>query len=67
MARPDIDGTDLFGLLGALAWLRDQPLLASRADYLFGIVASAILTTLASSDVEQEVPLSGPRNAPATA
>ncbi len=67
IARPDIDGTDLFGLLAALAWLRDQPLLAPRADHLFGIVASAILTSRASSDVEREVPLSGPRGATATA
>jgi len=44
MARADIDGTDLFGLLGALAWLRDQPSLAPRADHLFDVIASAILT-----------------------
>jgi len=44
MARADMDGTDLFGLLGALAWLRDQPSLAPRADHLFEVIASAILT-----------------------
>ncbi len=44
-ARADMDGTDLFALLGALAWLRDQPSLAPRADHLFDIVASAILTS----------------------
>lgn len=44
-ARPDLDGTDLFALLGALAWLRDQPSLAPRADHLFDVVADAILTT----------------------
>lgn len=43
-ARPDIDGTDLFGLLGALAWMRDQPALAPRADRLFEIIAGALLT-----------------------
>jgi AcrR family transcriptional regulator len=43
-ARADLDGTDLFGLLGALAWLRDQPSLAPRADHLFEIIAAAILT-----------------------
>jgi AcrR family transcriptional regulator len=44
MARTDIDGADLFALVGALAWLGDQPSLAPRADHLFGIIANAILT-----------------------
>jgi AcrR family transcriptional regulator len=44
MARTDIDGADLFALVGALAWIGDQPTLASRADHLFGVIASAILT-----------------------
>ncbi|PRY21955.1 TetR/AcrR family transcriptional regulator [Pseudosporangium ferrugineum] len=43
-ARRDMDGTDLFALAGALAWLGDQPALASRSDHLFDLVASAILT-----------------------
>lgn len=43
LARPDMDGADLFALVSALAWLNDQPTLASRADRLFGIIASAIL------------------------
>ncbi|MHC5264314.1 TetR/AcrR family transcriptional regulator [Streptomyces sp. UC4497] len=43
-ARTDIDGTDLFALVAALAWLGDQPALAPRADRLFDVVASAILT-----------------------
>ena len=43
-ARKDIDGTDLFALAAALAWLGDQPSLAPRADHLFDVVASAILT-----------------------
>ncbi|NDV87807.1 TetR family transcriptional regulator [Aurantimonas aggregata] len=42
-ARADLDGTDLFALLGALAWLRDQPSLAPRADHLFDVIAGAIL------------------------
>ncbi|MEU8873465.1 TetR family transcriptional regulator [Streptomyces javensis] len=42
-ARTDIDGTDLFALIAALAWLGDQPSLAPRADHLFDVVASAIL------------------------
>jgi AcrR family transcriptional regulator len=54
MARTDIDGADLFALVGALAWLGDQPSLAPRADHLFGVIASAILTTRASSQVSRK-------------
>jgi AcrR family transcriptional regulator len=43
-ARADLDGTDLFALVAALAWLSDQPSLAPRADHLFDVVTSAILT-----------------------
>jgi AcrR family transcriptional regulator len=42
-ARPDIDGAELFDLVAALAWLREQPSHAERADHVFGLVASAIL------------------------
>jgi AcrR family transcriptional regulator len=51
MARTDIDGEDLFALVGALAWLGDQPSLAPRADHLFGVIAGAILTSPGSSDI----------------
>lgn len=44
-ARTDIDGTDLFALIAALAWLSDQPSFASRSDHLIEVVASAILTS----------------------
>jgi len=54
MARDDIDGADLFALAAALAWLGDQPSHAPRADHLFGVIASAILTTQANSGVSQE-------------
>ncbi|MFD8766438.1 TetR/AcrR family transcriptional regulator [Streptomyces mirabilis] len=53
-ARTDIDGTDLFALVAALAWLSDQPSLAPRADHLFDVVASAILTNAASTDAPGE-------------
>ncbi|MGP4001392.1 TetR/AcrR family transcriptional regulator [Streptomyces sp. 8N706] len=53
-ARSDIDGTDLFALVAALAWLGDQPALAPRADRLFEVVASAILTSVGGSDAEGE-------------
>ena len=43
-ARADIDGGDLFALMGAIGWLGDQPSFASRADHLAGIIASSILT-----------------------
>ena len=43
VARQDIDGADLFALIGVLAWLNDQPALASRADHLFDVITSAIL------------------------
>jgi AcrR family transcriptional regulator len=42
-ARADMNGTDLFALVGALSWVADQPALASRSDHIFGIVAGAIL------------------------
>lgn len=44
IARADLDGTELFALVAALAWLSDQPSLAPRADHLFEVVTSAILT-----------------------
>ena len=60
VVRADIDGADLFALLGALAWLRDQPSLAPRADHLFGVIASAILTDRRGGDGGWE-PLSSAR------
>jgi len=42
-ARNDIDGADLFALVGALAWINDQPALAPRSGHLFGVIAGAIL------------------------
>jgi AcrR family transcriptional regulator len=53
-ARADIDGVDLFALIGALAWLGDQPAVAPRADHLFDVIASAILTNRASSDARKD-------------
>lgn len=43
-ARTDLDGTDLFALVAALAWLGDQPSFAARADHLLEVTADAILT-----------------------
>lgn len=53
MARADIDGADLFALIAALGWLGDQPSFAPRADHLFDVIASAILTNRSSSDVRR--------------
>jgi AcrR family transcriptional regulator len=49
-ARPDMNGDDLFGLMAALGWLVDLPSFAPRADHLFHILASAILTNRPSDD-----------------
>ena len=42
LARADVDGADLFALVGALAWLHDQPSLAPRFDHLFQLIARTI-------------------------
>lgn len=56
VARPDIDGTDLFALVAALAWVYDQPSLAERANHLFDVMSSAVLPGQADSGVSQERP-----------
>lgn len=43
-ARKDVDGADLFALVGALAWLADQPALALRINHLTHVIIGAILT-----------------------
>lgn len=43
LARPDMDGVDLFALVAALSWLGDQPALVPRAERLFDIIAGSIL------------------------
>jgi len=44
VARTDVDGADLFALASSLAWLGDQPGLEKRAEHLFEVVVSGILT-----------------------
>jgi len=39
--------------MSALGWAVDQPSFAARADHLFHIVASAILTNPLGNDVEK--------------
>lgn len=53
LARADIDGADLLGLVAALAWLSDQPSFAPRADRLLDVIASAILTKPSSPSDEK--------------
>jgi hypothetical protein len=48
-----MDGADLFALMSALGWLVDQPSFAPRADHLFHVIASAILTNRSSNDVQE--------------
>lgn len=55
MARADIDGIDLFALMGALGWLSDQPSFAPRADRLFDVIASAILTDRGSRNRRETI------------
>lgn len=52
LARNDLEGTDLFALVGALAWVYDQPSLAPRADHLFRFISEAILTSQAKKRVK---------------
>ena len=42
-ARADLNGTDLFALVSALAWLHDQAPFKDRADHLAGIISGTIL------------------------
>jgi hypothetical protein len=47
-----MNGDDLFALMAALGWAVDQPSFAPRAESLFHIIASAILTNPPSQNVE---------------
>lgn len=40
--RCDLDGTDLFALMGALGWINDQPSFSPRGDRLTNLIASAL-------------------------
>ncbi|MCD0449997.1 TetR/AcrR family transcriptional regulator [Actinocorallia sp. API 0066] len=42
-ARPDLDGTDLFTLIGALAWIADQPTpIATRRPHLTTLILDTL-------------------------
>lgn len=41
--RPDVDGTDLFALINAIAWIGDQaPTIAARTDHLFSLLLDGL-------------------------
>jgi AcrR family transcriptional regulator len=42
-ADPRMTGSDMFALIGALGWMGDQAAFSARSDYLFEVIASAIL------------------------
>lgn len=50
MAREDVDGADLFALVGPLVWVHDQPAFVPRGDHLFGLVTSAIMKNQTGSN-----------------
>ena len=43
VARNDLQGSDLFALISALAWVYDQPSLAPRAEHIFRFISGAVL------------------------
>ena len=42
-ARADLDGVDLFALIGALGWIGGQRSFTSQADHLFGVIVGAMM------------------------
>ena len=42
-ADPNMTGSDMFALIGALGWMGDQASYSARSDYLFNVIANAIL------------------------
>lgn len=51
-ADVNMTGSDLFGLIGALGWLGEQPAFSSRTGYFFDVITSAILTRGLSKENE---------------
>ncbi|MBD8657746.1 helix-turn-helix transcriptional regulator [Oxalobacteraceae sp. CFBP 13730] len=43
-ADKNMTGSDMFALIGALGWIGDQASFSARSDYLFDVIAAAILT-----------------------
>jgi AcrR family transcriptional regulator len=55
-ARADMDADDLFALMSALGWLVGQDSFAPRADHLFHLITSAILTNRPGNDCKKARP-----------
>jgi AcrR family transcriptional regulator len=49
-ADKNMTGSDMFALIGALGWIGDQASYSARSDYLFDVIASAILTNRPDRD-----------------
>ncbi len=49
-ADKNMTGSDMFALIGALGWIGDQASFSARSDYLFDVIASAILTNRPGRD-----------------
>lgn len=43
-ADKNMTGSDMFALIGALSWIGDHDSFTARSEYLFGVIAGAILT-----------------------
>lgn len=54
--KPPARALDLFDLMSALGWLIELPSFAPRADHLFHILESAILSDHSSNDVKKVSP-----------
>ncbi|MBT2767640.1 TetR/AcrR family transcriptional regulator [Stenotrophomonas sp. ISL-67] len=52
MADRNMTGSDMFALIGALGWIGDQASYSERSEYLFDVIASAILTHRPSRDAQ---------------
>lgn len=50
VARKDVDGDDLFALIGAAGWIGDQPAFEDRADRLVSFIATALMWRPQESD-----------------
>ncbi|ADX47599.1 regulatory protein TetR [Paracidovorax avenae ATCC 19860] len=59
-ARADMDGDELFDLIAALAWLRDQPSHAGRSERMLEIVSGAILAQPATPPTRSPARKPGP-------
>ncbi|WAP71224.1 helix-turn-helix domain containing protein [Jiella pelagia] len=55
IARQDIDGEDLFALIGAAGWIGDQPAFADRAERLSNVISSALLCRTNEADSAEPI------------